>query len=147
MDLPHLDGLNLIILYPLLAIYKALVFIHVHHPLGLSIILLTILIRFVLYPLISSQIKASKKMQDLAPHIAEIKEKYKGNSTMISQETMKLYKEHNVNPVSGCLPVIIQLPIIWLLYSVLANIVKAPNLVTAEINKVVSVDFLRLSSS
>ncbi len=147
MNIPQLDGLNLIILYPLLAIYKALVFIHVPHPLGLSIILLTILIRFVLYPLISSQIKASKKMQDLGPHMAEIKEKHKGNSTMISQETMKLYKEHGVNPISGCLPVILQLPIIWLLYSVLINIVKAPNLVTAEINRVVSVDFLKLSTS
>lgn len=136
-------GLDLIILYPLLAIYKALAFIHFPHPLGPSIILLTILIRFVLYPLISSQLKASKKMQDLNPHIAQIKEQYKGNSAMISSETMKLYKEHGVNPAAGCLPVLLQLPIIWVLYSVLQNIVKDPNLVTAAINKVVP-EFLRL---
>ncbi|HKC14813.1 MAG TPA: YidC/Oxa1 family membrane protein insertase [Patescibacteria group bacterium] len=146
MNIPHLDGLNLIILYPLLAIYKALVFIHVPHPLGLSIILLTIFIRLVLYPFIASQIKASKKMQEINPHLARIKEQHKGNSTMISQETMKLYKEYGINPAAGCLPVIIQLPVIWILYSVLQNIVRAPNLVTAEINRVVSVDFLKLST-
>lgn len=145
MNIPHLDGLNLIILYPLIAIYKALLFIHISHPLGLSIILLTILIRLVLYPFIASQIRASKKMQEINPHLAEIKEKHKGNSTMISQETMKLYKEHGINPAAGCLPVIIQLPVIWILYSVLQNIVKAPNLVTAEVNRVITLDFLRLS--
>lgn len=146
MNIPQLGGLNLILLYPLLAIYKALLFIHFPHPLGISIILLTILIRIVLYPLISSQLKASKRMQELSPHLAEIKEKHKGNSTMISQETMRLYKEHGVNPAAGCLPVLIQLPVIWILYSVLQNIVKAPALVTAEINKVITLDFLKLST-
>lgn len=146
MNNPSFDGLGIIILYPLLAIYKALTFLHFPHPLGPSIILLTILIRFVLYPLISSQLKASKKMQELNPHLSRIKEQYKGNSAMISSETMKLYKEHGVNPAAGCLPVIIQLPIIWILYSVLQNIVKDPLLVTAAINKTILVDFLRLSS-
>ncbi len=145
MNIPHLDGLNLIILYPLIAIYKALLFIHVPHPLGLSIILLTILIRFILYPVITSQLKASKKMQELGPKLSEIRERYKGNSAMISQETMRLYKENGVNPAAGCLPVIVQLPVIWILYSVLQNIVKDPTLVTAEINKVVQVQFLKLA--
>lgn len=139
-------GLDLIILYPLLAIYKALALIHFPHPLGPSIILLTILIRFVLYPLISSQLKASKKMQELNPHISQIKEQYKGNSAMISSETMKLYKEHGVNPAAGCLPVLFQLPIIWILYSVLQNIVKDPAQVTEAINKAITVDFLKLFS-
>lgn len=146
MNTPDLGGINLILLYPLIAIYKALVFLNFPHPLGISIILLTILIRIVLYPLISSQLKASRKMQELNPKLSEIREKHKGNSTMISQETMKLYKEHGINPAAGCLPVLIQLPIIWVLYSVLQNIVKAPNLVTFEINKVISLDFLRLGS-
>lgn len=145
MNIPHLDGLNLIILYPLIAIYKALVFVHVPHPLGLSIILLTILIRFILYPVITSQLKASKKMQELGPRLSEIRERYKGNSTMISQETMKLYKENGVNPAAGCLPVIVQLPVIWILYSVLQNIVKDQALVTAEVNRVIQASFLKLS--
>lgn len=139
-------GLDVIILYPLLAIYNALAFINFPHPLGPSIILLTIVIRFILYPLISSQLKASKKMQDLNPHISRVKEQYKGNPAMISSETMKLYKEHGVNPAAGCLPVLFQLPIIWVLYSVLQNIFKDPALVTAAINKTVTVDFLKLSS-
>jgi YidC/Oxa1 family membrane protein insertase len=147
MNVPHLDGLNLIILYPLVAIYKALILVHIPHPLGLSIILLTILIRLVLYPVISSQLRASKKMQELNPHLSGIRAKYKGNSAMISQETMKLYKEYGVNPAAGCLPVIVQLPIIWILYSVLQNIVKDPSLVTAEINKVITLDFLRLPNA
>ncbi len=145
MNSPHFGSFDLIILYPLLAIYKALLFIHLPHPLSLSIILLTILIRLILYPLISSQIRASKKMQDLNPHLSAIREKHKGNSAMISQETMRLYKEHGVNPAAGCLPVFIQLPVIWILYNVLQNIVKAPNLVTGEINKIIPVDFLKLS--
>lgn len=143
---PSFGGLDFIILYPLLFIYKILLFLHVPYALGFAIILLTILIRFLLYPLISSQLKASKKMQELNPHLQKIREVHKGNSTMISQETMRLYKEHGVNPASGCLPVIIQLPVIFTLYSVLQNIIKAPNLVAPEINKVVQVDFLKLTS-
>ncbi|HZQ30076.1 MAG TPA: YidC/Oxa1 family membrane protein insertase [Patescibacteria group bacterium] len=143
--IPHLDGLNLIILYPLIAIYKALIFIHIPHPLGISIILLTILIRLILYPVITSQLRASKKMQELGPRLSEIKDKYKGNSAMISQETMKLYKDNGINPAAGCLPVIVQLPVIWILYSVLQNIVKNQALVTAEINRVVQVSILKLN--
>lgn len=145
MNNPHFGGLDLVILYPLLAIYKALLLVHIPYALGFSVILLTILIRFLLYPLISSQLKASKKMQELNPHLQKIRETHKGNSTMISQETMRLYKEHGVNPASGCLPVLIQLPVIFTLYSVLQNIIKAPDLVALEINKVIQVDLLKLS--
>lgn len=147
MNNPQFGGLDLIILYPLLAIYKSLEALHIPHPLGPAIILLTILIRFVLYPLISSQLKASKKMQELSPELSRIKEQHRGNSAMISQETMRLYKEHGVNPAAGCLPVLLQLPIIWVLYSVLQNIVKDPALVTSAINKAISIDLLKLSNS
>lgn len=146
MNTPDLGGINLILLYPLVVIYKALVFLNFPHPLGISIVLLTVLIRFILYPLINSQLKASRKMQELNPKISEIKERYKGNSTMISQETMRIYKENGVNPAAGCVPILLQLPIIWVLYSVLQNIVKDPAAVTQEINKLVSFDFLKLTS-
>lgn len=136
------------ILNVLLGIYHGLLSINFPYPLGFAIIVLTIVIRFVLYPLISAQMKASKKMQDLNPHLHAIKEKHKGNSTMISQETMKLYKEHGVNPAAGCLPVIIQLPIIFALYTVLQQIVTLPgDKVVAEINKIVYFDFLKLTSA
>lgn len=145
MNTPSLGGLDLILVYPLVAIYKFLLLINFPHPLGISIIILTALIRLLLYPFVSSQIRSSKKMQEINPKLSEVKERFKGNNAMISQETMKIYKEHGINPAAGCLPVLFQLPIIWILYSVLQNIVKAPNLVTPEINRVVELSFLKLT--
>src|SRR3990167_10495535 len=107
----------------LIGSYQALIFLHIPYALGFSIIILTIVIRFILYPLMSSQLKASKKMQTLSPHISKLKEKHKGDAKRIQAETMRLYKEHGVNPAAGCLPLIIQMPIIWALYQVLYKIV------------------------
>ncbi len=96
----------------LVAIYQALSFLHIPSPLGFSIVVLTIIIRFAMYPMITSQLKASRKMQELNPHIANLKERHKGDNTRIQQETMKLYKEHGVNPASGCISAIIQMGIV-----------------------------------
>lgn len=135
------------ILNVLVAIYDVLYRFRVPFALGFAIILLTALIRIILYPLTSSQLKASKKMQDLAPHISNLKTKHKGDSKRIQAETMKLYKTHGVNPAAGCLPTIIQLPIIWGLYSVLQQIVRLdPKLVVHDINKIVYFPFLKLTS-
>lgn len=146
MNNPSLGGFNLIVLYPLIAIYKVLSLINFPHPLGVSIVVLTVLLRFALYPFVSAQIKASKKMQEINPKLSEVREKHKGNNALISQETMRIYKEHGINPAAGCLPVLIQLPVIWILYSVLQNIIKDPSLVTEEINKVIALSFLKLTS-
>jgi YidC/Oxa1 family membrane protein insertase len=121
-----------------------LIFVHFPFALGFSIIILTIIIRFILYPLTASQLKASKKMQDLNPHLSRLKDKHKGDSKTLQQETMKLYKEHGVNPAAGCLPVIIQLPIIWGLYSALRQIV---DLKPDVINKIVYSDSLKLTKA
>lgn len=131
----------------LVAIYQVLFFLGVPYALGFSIIILTVLIRFLLYPLTTSQLKASKKMQDIAPHIKNIKEKHKGDTQRIHKETMALYKEHGVNPAAGCLPILIQLPLFWALYSVLQKIVLFNgDSIVAEINKITySLDFLKLS--
>jgi YidC/Oxa1 family membrane protein insertase len=67
------------ILNVLVAIYQGLYFLHVPFALGFSIIVLTVVIRLILYPLTASQLKASKKMQDVAPHVAKLKEKHKGD--------------------------------------------------------------------
>lgn len=129
----------------LLAIYQLLVFLHIPYPLGFSIILLTVVIRFILYPFTASQLKASTKMQKLSPHLSNLKEKHKNDSKRLQEETMKLYKEHGVNPAAGCLPVIIQLPIIWGLYSVLGKIVSiSPQQAISEINRVVYFDALKI---
>lgn len=140
------EAWDLPVLYPLIAIYKILLFINLPNPLTFSIIGLTVLIRLVLYPLMSSQIKTSQKMQKLAPELSRIKELHKGDNKMIQQETMRLYKEQGVNPASGCLPVLIQLPLLFLLYSILIDIVKEPGMVTAKINEVITLGALKLTS-
>lgn len=120
----------------LVAIYQLLTFLYIPYALGFSIILLTVLIRFLLYPLTASQLKASKKMQDLAPHLSGVKEKHKGDAKRLQEETMKLYKEHGINPAAGCLPMLVQLPIIWALYYVLQKIVSLKSgVVVVEIGK------------
>lgn len=83
---------------------------------GLSIIVTTILLRFLVLPLMIKQIKSNKAMQELQPEIKEIKEKYKDNSQKINEETMKLFQKHNVNPLSGCLPLLVQMPILIAFY-------------------------------
>src|ERR1035437_6710757 len=107
----------------LVGIYSGLTFLHIPSALGFSIILLTVVVRLILYPFTASQLKASRKMQELTPHLSNLKEKHKGDAQRLQKETMALYKEHGVNPAAGCLPVIIQLPVIWALYSVLQHVV------------------------
>ncbi|MDO8461019.1 MAG: YidC/Oxa1 family membrane protein insertase [bacterium] len=142
---------NTVLVWPiinaLMAIYKVLVLAHIPYALGFSIIVLTILIRFILYPFTKSQIKVSKKMQELSPHLSKLKEKHKNDSKRLQQETMLLYKEHGVNPAAGCLPVLIQMPIIWGLYSVLQQVVQLKaDVVVAQINTIVYADFLKLQN-
>lgn len=128
----------------LIVIYHVLFSLHIPSALGFSIILLTAAIRLALYPLMSSQLRSSKKMQEVAPHLSKIKEQYKGNPQRIQAETMLLYKKYGINPAAGCLPVIVQLPVIWGLYAVLQDVVKQHTL--ADINKLVYIDSLKLKS-
>lgn len=86
---------------------------------GLSIILFTILTKVILFPLSLKQQKSMVKMQQVQPKLKEIQEKYKSDQQRQSEETMKLYKEHGVNPMGGCLPLLIQLPILLALYRVM----------------------------
>lgn len=119
---------NIILIHPivnvLVAIYQGLVLLHVPYALGFAIIALTALFRLLLFPLIGSQLKTSQKMQKLTPHLNKLKELHKNDATRLQQETMKLYQEHGVNPVAGCLPLLVQLPLIWALYAVLQQVVK-----------------------
>jgi YidC/Oxa1 family membrane protein insertase len=86
---------------------------------GVVILLLTILIKAALYPLTTASIRAQKSLTDLQPKLEDIKTTHKGNQQMIAQETMRLYKEHKVNPFGSCLPILIQLPVFIALYWVL----------------------------
>jgi YidC/Oxa1 family membrane protein insertase len=84
---------------------------------GLSIVLLTICVRLLLFPLFVKQIKSQRRMQELAPKIKELQARHKGDRETLNTELMKLYKDNNANPISGCLPLILQLPVFFALFS------------------------------
>ncbi len=95
------------------------------HDFGVAIIILTALIRLVLWPLAKKSIAAQKAMSGLQPKIAALKEKYKDNKQELAKATMELYKNEKVNPFSSCLPLLIQLPILIALYWVLMAVLKS----------------------
>lgn len=83
---------------------------------GLAIIVLSILIKVVLYPLTRKSYQSMREMQALQPKIAALREKYAKDPQRLNQETMKLYKEHKVNPAGGCLPILLQMPVLFALF-------------------------------
>jgi len=89
--------------------------------LGIAIILLTIAIRIILFWPFMSSIRAQKSLQDIQPKLNEIKKKHANNKEEQSKQLMNFYKENKVNPFSSCLPLLIQLPILWALYRVFYN--------------------------
>lgn len=89
---------------------------------GWTIILFTLIMKLVLFPLTLKQQRSMKKTQALQPKLAKLQEKYKYDQEKLSQETMKLYREAGVNPMGGCLPTLIQFPILIALY----NIIRKP---------------------
>ncbi len=86
---------------------------------GWAIVLLTIVVRIPFIPLLNKSQKSMKKLQDIQPHMASIKEKYKKEPQKAQKEMMGLYKKHKVNPMGGCLPMLIQLPVFLALYKIL----------------------------
>ena len=83
---------------------------------GIAIIIVTILMRALIFPLTLKQEQSMKKMRDSQPEIDKIKEKYKDNPQKMNEEVMKFYKDNNINPMGGCLPILIQMPIFVALY-------------------------------
>ena len=88
---------------------------------GVSIIIVTILIKIALLPLTLKQDKSMKEMKKIQPELEKLKEKYANDKQMLNIKTMELYKEHKVNPLGGCLPLLLQLPILFALFGVLRN--------------------------
>jgi len=86
---------------------------------GIAIILLTVLIKLVFWPITQKGMKSMKNMQKLQPKIAKLRERYKDDPAKMNQEMMTLYKTYKVNPVGGCLPMLIQIPFFFALYQVL----------------------------
>jgi YidC/Oxa1 family membrane protein insertase len=89
---------------------------------GLSILAVTIIIRFIILPLTLKQYRSSKRMQDLQPEMKKLKEKYKDDAKKQQEETMKLFQSNGVNPLAGCFPILVQMPILIALYqSIMRN--------------------------
>jgi YidC/Oxa1 family membrane protein insertase len=97
---------------------------------GFAIILFTVIIKIITFPLTMSQIKGMQAQKELQPRIQELQKKYGKDREKLSQEQMKLYKDAGVNPLSGCLPLIVQMPVLFGLYSAL--VVLGPRLIDAR---------------
>lgn len=118
---PIVDGITLIINW----MYGLTVAAHIGSY-GLAIILFTIVLKIVLYPLTLKQMKSMYMMQQLGPKIKEIQDKYKSKDPKKMQEKiMEIYREHNVNPMAGCLPLLVQMPILIALFQALRTFVYA----------------------
>lgn len=83
---------------------------------GLAIIILTVIIKVLLYPLTAKQIKSMKAMQEIAPKMKKLQEKFKDNPQLLQQKMIQLYQDAGVNPMAGCLPMLIQMPILMAMY-------------------------------
>ncbi|PIR06582.1 MAG: hypothetical protein COV55_03600 [Candidatus Komeilibacteria bacterium CG11_big_fil_rev_8_21_14_0_20_36_20] len=115
-------------------IFNLLVFLYNVIPgqdLGIAIILLTLIIRLILYPLSKKSIKAQKDMQSIQPEIERIKEQYKGDKEKMGPELMALYKNKKINPFASCLPLLIQLPFLFAVYRVFYNGLKQEDAMSA----------------
>ncbi len=92
-----------------------------HPSYGLAIILMTIAIKMVMYPLTVKQVKSMKAMQELQPKMKKLQEQYKTNPQVLQQEMQKLYQEAGVNPLAGCLPLLVQMPFLMAIFYALRD--------------------------
>jgi len=108
--------------YVIIPLFK---FLHYFIPnYGIVLIVFSLIIKVVLYPLTKTSMRSMQKMQALQPMMNEIKEKYKDDPQKMNQQTMRLYKEYGVNPAGGCLPMLLQLPILYALWAVFSGTIE-----------------------
>lgn len=91
---------------------------------GVDIILLTVLVKLLFWPLTRKSFDSMRQMQKIQPEMAKIRERHKDDSAKMNQEIMELYKRHKVNPLGGCLPMVLQIPVFFGLYTLLANTIE-----------------------
>ncbi|MDP3030348.1 MAG: membrane protein insertase YidC [Deltaproteobacteria bacterium] len=94
------------------------------HNYGIAIILLTVLIKIIFWPLTHKSYHSMKEMQKLQPKMAKIREKYKNDKQKMNEELMGLYKTYKINPLGGCLPMVLQIPVFFALYKLLLNAIE-----------------------
>ncbi len=112
---------HLVLYKPIFNLFVELYNILPGHDVGIVIFVVTVLIRLVLYPLTNSSIRAQKSMAELQPKLQHIQKEYVNDKQKQAQATMELYKKHKINPLSSCLPMLIQLPILLALFWVLRD--------------------------
>ncbi len=119
MQFGFFGGISKILLWALVGIHGLIVPLAPTWGWGFAIILLTCIIKGMLWPLTQVQVRSAKAMGKIQGPMKELQEKYKDNPTKLQQETMKLFKEHKVNPAAGCLPILLQMPIFFGLFYML----------------------------
>ena len=107
---------------PLLVVLKF--FKKYMHNYGVAIILLTVLIKILFYPLTRKQYQSMKELQKLQPKLQEMREKFKGDRERLNKEMMDFYRTHKINPLSGCWPMLLQIPVFFALYRALLNSIE-----------------------
>lgn len=135
--------LNLLVLF-----YKVFLFIKIPGAFGLAIVALTILIRLILHPFFKQQLETSKKMQDLKPHLDRLSQKHKGDKKKLQEEHMKLYQQAGINPATGCLFMVVQIPVFIALYNTLSLFLLNGSTakIIAQINKVLYHPMLKIQT-
>ncbi len=116
---------NILFYQPIFNLLMALVRLMPGHDIGLAIILLTIIVRLLLWPLSARALKSQRALQEVQPKVEELKKKYANEKEELGRRLMELYKEEKVNPVSSCLPLLLQLPVFIALYSALSHGLKS----------------------
>jgi len=91
---------------------------------GLVILLLAIFVRVIFHPLTVKSLQSQRRLQQLKPELDRVNEEYKDNPELRTKKIMELHKQHGVNPLGGCLPLLVQMPVIWALYNVLMNAIE-----------------------
>ena len=121
---------NFLLVHPLISLLVAAY--DLVHDFGFAIVAVTIAIRLALYPLFKIQIRNQRAMQELAPAMADLKAKYGSDKQRLSKEQMKLYQERGYNPAMGCLPLLLQMPLLLAMY---AAFTQAPHLTGASLSQ------------
>ncbi len=136
------------ILNILISIYKLFSTLGIPGALGFSIIAMTALMRVVLNPLMKTQLKNAHKINKLKPHLDKLNELYKHDKQRLHQEQLKLYQQAGINPAAGCLPLLLQMPILIALYNLFFQLLNNGSMdkVVGEINKAVYFSFLKIQT-
>ena len=135
------------ILNILVGFYQLFSYIKLPGAFGFSIIALTLFVRGLLHPFFKQQMDTAKKMQEMKPHLDKIQDKHKKDPKKLQEEQLKLYQQAGINPASGCLFMIIQMPVFIALYQVLGKFleINLPKTII-QINEALYFSFLKINT-